>query len=181
MDMTEKTIRSEDIFEGRVIRVKKDTVKLPNGNISTREVVEHPGGVAIVPIDSEGNVYMVRQYRYPLKRLCLEIPAGKLNYGEDHRECGLRELSEETGMEPGSFDYLGVFCPSPGFCQELIHIYLATGLRAGKAHLDEDEFLEVEKYPLSELIQMIQDGKIQDGKTVIGLLLAKEVLQKDKQ
>lgn len=178
MNMTEKTIGSEKIFDGRVIRVRRDTVELPNKNTSTREVVEHPGGVAIVPIDNDGNVYMVRQYRYPLKRLCLELPAGKLEYGEDHRECGLRELGEETGMEAGSFEYLGVFCPSPGFCQELIHIYLATNLKEGKIHLDEDEFLEVEKYPLNDLIQMIHEGKLQDGKTVIGLLLAKDVLNK---
>ena len=178
MDMTEKTIASEKLFDGRVIRVRRDTVELPNGSTSTREVVEHPGGVAIVPVDADGNVYMVRQYRYPLKRLCLELPAGKLEYGEDHRECGIRELSEETGMEAGNFEYLGVFCPSPGFCQELIHLYLATDLREGERHPDEDEFLEVEKYPLSELIQMIKEGKLQDGKTVIGLLLAKEVLQK---
>ncbi|MBQ3554470.1 MAG: NUDIX hydrolase [Clostridia bacterium] len=178
MDMTEKTIDSEELFDGRVIRVRRDTVELPNGSTSTREVVEHPGGVAIVPVDADGNVYMVRQYRYPLKRLCLELPAGKLEYGEDHRECGIRELSEETGMEAGNFEYLGVFCPSPGFCQELIHLYLATDLREGERHPDEDEFLEVERYPLSELVQMIQEGKLQDGKTVIGLLLAKEVLQK---
>ncbi|MBQ3225922.1 MAG: NUDIX hydrolase [Clostridia bacterium] len=178
MDMTEKTIDSEELFDGRVIRVRRDTVELPNGSTSTREVVEHPGGVAIVPVDADGNLYMVRQYRYPLKRLCLELPAGKLEYGEDHRECGIRELSEETGMEAGNFEYLGVFCPSPGFCQELIHLYLATDLREGERHPDEDEFLEVERYPLSELVQMIQEGKLQDGKTVIGLLLAKEVLQK---
>ncbi|MBQ4516547.1 MAG: NUDIX hydrolase [Clostridia bacterium] len=178
MNLTEKTIGSEKIFDGRVIRVRRDTVELPNKHTSTREVVEHPGGVAIVPIDNDGNVHMVRQYRYPLGRLCLELPAGKLEYGEDHRECGLRELGEETGMEAGNFEYLGVFCPSPGFCQELIHIYLATDLKQGKIHLDEDEFLEVEKYPLSDLIKMIHEGKIQDGKTVIGLLLAKDVLNK---
>ena len=178
MDMTEKTIGSEEIFAGNVIYVKRDTVKLPNGNIATREVVEHPGGVAVVPIDEEGNVYMVRQYRYPLGRLCLEIPAGKLNYGEDHRECGLRELSEETGMDTDCFEYLGVFCPSPGFSQELIHIYLATKLRQNKMHLDEDEFLEVEKYKFDKLLSMIREGKIKDGKTVIGLLLAKEAMRK---
>ncbi len=178
MNLTEKTIGSEKIFDGRVIRVRRDTVELPNKHTSTREVVEHPGGVAIVPIDNDGNVHMVRQYRYPLGRLCLELPAGKLEYGEDHKECGLRELGEETGMEAGKFEYLGVFCPSPGFCQELIHIYLATDLKQGKIHLDEDEFLEVEKYPLNDLIKMIHEGKIQDGKTVIGLLLAKDVLNK---
>ncbi len=178
MNLTEKTIGSEKIFDGRVIRVRRDTVELPNKHTSTREVVEHPGGVAIVPIDNDGNVHMVRQYRYPLGRLCLELPAGKLEYGEDHKECGLRELGEETGMEAESFEYLGVFCPSPGFCQELIHIYLATDLKQGKIHLDEDEFLEVEKYPLNDLIKMIHEGKIQDGKTVIGLLLAKDVLNK---
>lgn len=178
MNLTEKTIGSEKIFDGRVIRVRRDTVELPNKHTSTREVVEHPGGVAIVPIDNDGNVHMVRQYRYPLRRECLELPAGKLEYGEDHRECGLRELGEETGMEAGNFEYLGVFCPSPGFCQELIHIYLATDLKQGKIHLDEDEFLEVEKYPLNKLIKMIHEGKIQDGKTVIGLLIAKDVLNK---
>ena len=178
MDMTEKTIGSEKIFEGRVIKVKRDTVELPNGHTSTREVVEHPGGVAIVPVDDEGYVYMVRQYRYPLGRLCLELPAGKLEYGEDHRECGIRELGEETGMECEDYRYLGVFCPSPGFCQELIHIYMATGLKQGAVHPDEDEFLEIEKYHIDELINMIREGKLQDGKTVIGLLLAKDVLQK---
>ncbi len=178
MNMTEKTIGSETIFEGKVIRVKRDTVELPDGNRATREVVEHPGGVGVVPIDENGIVYMVRQYRYPLGRLSLEIPAGKLNYGEDHRECGLRELSEETGLETDNFQYLGVFCPSPGFSQELIHLYLATELHQKQIHLDEDEFLEVEKYTLEELMAMIHEGKLQDGKTVIGLLMAKEVLGK---
>lgn len=178
MNLQEKTIGSEEIFEGKVIRVKRDTVELPDGNKATREVVEHPGGVGIVPIDAEGNVYMVRQYRYPLGRLSLEIPAGKLNYGEDHRECGLRELSEETGLETDRFRYLGVFCPSPGFSQELIHLYLATELHQKEIHLDEDEFLEVEKYSLEELLSMIREGKLQDGKTVIGLLMAKDALEK---
>lgn len=178
MNLNEKTVGSETIFEGKVIRVKRDTVTLPDGKSATREVVEHPGGVGIVPVDAEGNVYMVRQYRYPLGRLSLEIPAGKLNYGEDHRECGLRELSEETGLETDNFQYLGVFCPSPGFSQELIHLYLATELHQKEIHLDEDEFLEVEKYSLEELLSMIREGKLQDGKTVIGLFMAKDALGK---
>jgi len=148
MDLCEKTIHEETIFEGKIITLRKDRVLLPNGEEADREIVEHPGGVAIVALDEDENVYMVRQYRHPFKTILLEIPAGKLNYGEDPFTCGVRELEEETGLVAGQYDYLGAFMVSPGFCGEKIHIYLARELSKGTMHLDPDEFLEVEKRPL---------------------------------
>ena len=175
MDMSEKTLASEVLFEGKIITLRRDTVLLPNGKEATRGVVEHPGGVAIVPVDDAGNVLMVRQYRRPFDRLVLELPAGKLNYGEDHRACGIRELEEETGMKAKQFTYMGAFYPTPGFCQEIIHLYLATGLYAGTVHLDEDEFLEVERYPFADVVEMVMRGELQDAKSAIGILKAKEL------
>ena len=174
MNMDEKTIKSEKIFDGRIINVKVDTVQLCDGSYSTRELVNHPGGVAVVALDDEGYVYMVRQFRKPFERVVFEIPAGKLDYGEDHLSCGVRELEEETGLKAKNFEYLGEFMVSPGFCNELIHIYLATDLYKGTIHPDEGEFLEIEKHKLDDLIDLIMDNKISDAKTVIGLLKAKQ-------
>lgn len=181
MEMREKLVKSEEIFEGRVITVKKETVLLPNGEEASREIVLHPGGVAILPLDDEGNVYMVRQYRRPFDELLLEIPAGKLNYGEDHFECGVRELEEETGLTAEKYDYLGQFYVTPGFCREIIHIYLARGLKKGEMHLDEDEFLEVEKIPFEKLLDMVMTNEITDAKTAIGILKTKVLLEKENR
>ena len=179
MDMTEKTIDSKILFEGKIIRLRYDTVRLPNGKEAGREIIEHPGGVGIIAVDEKMNVLMVRQYRRPFDRLCLEIPAGKLNYGEEHYDCGVRELEEETGVKAGRFEYLGVFYPSPGFCKEVLHLYLATELVPGKPHLDEDEFLEVETYPLSKLVEMVMNGEIHDGKTILAILMANEKFRQE--
>lgn len=180
MELTEKTIATEKIFEGQIIKVRRDTVELPGGGTGTREIVEHPGGVAIVALDSEENVYMVRQYRHPFEKIIMELPAGKLDHhGEEPFECCVRELKEETGLTAEKFDYLGAFMLSPGFCREWIHLYLARGLSAGSLHLDPDEFLEVEKIPLQQLYTMIMDNQIEDAKTVIGILKTKELLKKE--
>ena len=167
----EKLVKSEKIFEGRIINVKVDTVEVvQNGNITTRELVEHPGGVGIVAINDEGKVCLVKQYRRPFDEMILEVPAGKLEWGEDHRECGIRELREETGYSAKTFEYLGEFYVTPGFCNEKIHLYLAQGLSAGEKDLDENEFTELYEYSFEELIDMIMKNEIKDGKTVIGIL-----------
>ncbi|MBE7026619.1 MAG: NUDIX hydrolase [Ruminococcaceae bacterium] len=175
----EKLVKSESIFEGRVIRVKLDTVEVvQNGNITTRELVEHPGGVAIVAINDEGKICLVRQYRRPFDEIMLEIPAGKLEWGEDHRECGIRELREETGYSAKEFVYLGEFYVTPGFCNEKIHIYLATELVLGEKDLDENEFTESCEYTFDELVDMIMNNEIKDAKTVIGIMKAREYLNR---
>ena len=128
MDLTERTIESKTMFQGRIITVLLDTAGLPDGGTAQREVVLHPGGVAILALDEADNVALVRQYRYPLHGLLLELPAGKLDPGEDHRPAALRELSEETGLEAGELTYLGHIYASPGFCDEALHMYLARDL-----------------------------------------------------
>lgn len=181
MDLFEKTISTEHIFEGQIIKVRKDTVRLPNGGTSTREIVEHPGGVAVVALDKENNVYVVRQYRHPFEAIIMEIPAGKLDHhGEDPFDCCVRELKEETGLSAAKFDYLGAFMLSPGFCREYIHIYLARELTSGDACLDPDEFLEVEKIPLAQLTDMVMNNEIEDAKTVMGILKTNELLRREQ-
>ena len=170
MDLTEKTLESHVLYEGKIIRVRKDTALLPNGKQAPREVVEHPGGVGIVPLDSDGCVLMVRQFRYPLGKTLLEIPAGKMEPGEDPQVCAERELSEEAGASAGKLTYLGYAYVSPGFCDEAIHLYLAEDLTFGQTHPDEDEFLLPERIPLDQLVSMALDGTLIDGKSVIGVL-----------
>ena len=139
-------------------------------------MVEHPGGVTILPVDEEGNCTMVRQFRYPFGRMMLEAPAGKLEYGEDPRDCAVRELSEETGFTADELIDLGRCCTSPGFSSEVLHIYLALGLHPGDCHPDQDEFLNVEKIPLHELSRMVMDGEIDDAKTIVAVLKAEKYL-----
>lgn len=172
----EKRIDGEIKYSGVIVKVRLDRAELENGKIVRREVVEHPGGVGILPVDDEGNCYMVRQFRYPFSRQLLEIPAGKLEYGEDPLECAVRELGEETGLTAGEMIPLGRCLTSPGFSSEVLHIYLARALKAGRAHLDEDEFLNVEKHPLSELAAMAERGGIEDAKTLIAVLKAERLL-----
>lgn len=168
--MTEKTIKSEKIFNGKVIDLNIETVELPNGNQSTREIVSHSGGVGILAVDSEKNAYMVTQFRSPYKKLVLEVPAGKLNKGESHFECGVRELKEETGLEAENMKYMGYVLPSPGYTNEIIYLYLATGLKQKEQCLDEDEFLTVSKIPLDKLKEMCLNNEITDAKTVALIL-----------
>ena len=177
MECVEKRIDGELKYSGVIVRVRLDRAQLENGRIVLREVVEHPGGVGILPVDEEGNCYMVRQFRYPFSRRLLEIPAGKLEYGEDPLECAVRELGEETGFTAEELIPLGRCLTSPGFSSEVLHLYLARGLRAGKAHPDEDEFLNVEKYTFSELLAMADRNELEDGKTVIAVLRAARILK----
>ena len=173
MDYTEKTLKREDIFRGRIVYLHKDTVRLPDGGEASREIVEHPGGVTVIPVDAGGTVYCVRQFRYAYGEHLLETPAGKLEYGEDPMECAVRELSEETGLTAENYVYLGALYPSPGYCRETIHIYLATGLTPGRMHLDAGEFLDVERHTLDELAGMAMRNELKDAKTVAAVLKAK--------
>lgn len=176
MNLTEKRKSSKTIYDGQVIRLEKDTAVLPNGQEAIREVVRHPGGVAVVAVDVEGFVYMVRQFRYPIMKETLELPAGKLDKNEDRQLAAERELLEETGIKAGKIQLLGRFYATPGFCDEQLSIYLATELTQGKAQPDDDEFLACEKYPLAKLAEMVDAGEITDAKTAIGILMAKDKL-----
>ena len=176
MHLEEKTLSSEQKFDGKVVKLFVDQVELENGEKTFREVIKHPGGVCILPLDGDNNVLMVRQFRYPSHKVLLEIPAGKMEYGEDHRECGLRELKEETGCTCDEFTYLGNLIPTPAYDTEVIHMYLARGLHSGEQKLDEDEFLEVEKIPLDKAVEMVMNNEIADAKTQIALLKTKQLL-----
>jgi ADP-ribose pyrophosphatase len=177
MDFLERRIDSEEKYKGVIVRVRLDHAELCDGRIVRREVVEHPGGVCILPVDGEGNCTMVRQFRYPFGRMMLEAPAGKLEYGEDPLDCAVRELSEETGYTADELIDLGAMCTSPGFSTEVLHMYLALGLHPGKTHPDEGEFLNQEKIPLKTLVDMVMQGEIDDGKTIAVVLKAEKTLQ----
>ncbi len=171
----EKTISTNKIFSGNVLEFRVDTVELPNGTTATRELVHHPGGVAVVAVDDEGYVYLVRQYRKPYDEAVLEIPAGKRDKDEDPLIGAKRELSEETGLVAATYTDLGTFYPTPGYTDEIIYLYLATGLSKGEAHPDEDEFVDCEKIHIDTLTEMIMSGEIKDGKTIAAILKAKLV------
>ena len=176
MDLTERTVESKTLFDGVIVTLKVDQAQLPDGKVATREVVEHPGGVAILALDEENNVTLVQQYRYPFHQVLLELPAGKLDAGEDHRPAALRELSEETGLEAGELTYLGHIYASPGFCDEALHMYLARDLTRARQHLDEDEFLDVVTMPFDTLVEQVMSGEITDAKTVATVLKVKTLL-----
>lgn len=178
MHLEEKTLSSEQKFDGKVVKLFVDQVELENGETASREVIKHPGGVCILPLDEDNNVLMVRQFRYPTNKVLLEIPAGKMEYGEDHRKCGLRELKEETGCTCDEFTYLGNLIPTPAYDNEVIHMYLAQGLHGGEQKLDDDEFLDVEKIPLDKAAEMVMNNEIADAKTQIALLKTKIMLSK---
>lgn len=178
MHLFEKTVTSELIFDGKIITVKKDTAELENGEIVNRELVVHPGGVCVVPINENGEVLMVKQFRYPFQEALVEVPAGKLEVGEDHREAGLRELREETGAVCEKFEYLGVCYPSVAYLTEKIHMYLATGLTFENQDLDEDEFLDVVKIKLEDAVEMIMNNELPDAKTQCAILKAARILGK---
>ena len=164
-------IRSEELaWEGAIFDVSKLEVELPNGRLARRDIVRHPGAAAVVALTENGKIALVRQYRTALDRVTVEIPAGKLDPGEDPLDCARRELTEETGFSAGRIAYLTTIATSAGFADELIHIYLATQLSFEGADPDDDEFINVDLVPLSELIDAVLDGKIEDAKTVVGAL-----------
>ena len=176
MDLTERTVESKTLFDGVIVTLKVDQAQLPDGKVATREVVEHPGGVAILALDEENNVTLVQQYRYPFHQVLLELPAGKLDAGEDHRPAAIRELSEETGLEAGELTYLGCLLASPGYSDEVLHMYLARDLKTGECHPDQDEFLERERVPFETLMEQVMRGELQDAKTVAALMKTKLLL-----
>ena len=165
------------LYDGKVLHVYKDTINLPNGKTGMREYCRHGGAVAVVPLTREGKVVCVRQYRYALGRVTLEIPAGKLDFpGEDPLECAKRELREETGLKAEEWRKLVALRTTPGFCNETIHMYMARGLSQGERDLDDDEFLNVEWMPIERVTNMILEGRIEDSKTIAAVLMAKEIL-----
>ena len=176
MDYTETLVKQLCGYKGLITNTRLDRVALTNGEHSLREVVEHPGGVTILAIDENGFVFCVRQYRYAMSEHLLELPAGKLEPGENPLECAKRELSEETGISAGAFVALGKIYPSPGYCQETIYIYMASDLQYGEAHPDENELLDVEKIHINELHRCALDNTITDAKTIVAILRAKAVL-----
>lgn len=176
--LTEQTLTSEEIYNGQVVHLYKDTVQLPNGKSAIREVIRHVGAVAIVPMTDDGKVVVERQFRYPLNRVITEIPAGKLNdKSEDRLSAAKRELEEETGLIADEWTELGDYCPAAAFCDEVITLYLAKGLHQGTRNLDDDEFLNIMTVSLDELVEDIMQGKIMDGKTQVALLKVYHLLK----
>ena len=174
--MQERKLSSEMKFDGKLIKVTYDVAEV-NGKEAWREVVHHPGASAVVAIDEDNRSIMEKQFRYALNDYLLEIPAGKLDAGEDPLVCAKRELEEETGIVASEWISLGTIATSPGFCNEVIHLYVAKGLSKGEIHWDEDEYVEVERYTFDELLQRIKEEKIKDSKSLSALLLAMPYLK----
>ena len=168
---------SREIFNGKILHLFEDMVRLPNGSQASREIIRHIGAVCVIPVMEDGKVVMERQFRYPIGQVIWEIPAGKLDSpDEDPLEAAKRELREETGYSAETWQHLGVFYPAAAYCDEKIHMYLATGLQKGDRDLDEDEFLDVELVPLADLADMVMSGEITDAKTQIAVLKAAKML-----
>ncbi len=181
MELFEKKIDSKQIFDGKIVKLFVDTVELPNGQTATREIVRHPGAVCVIPVTNEGEVVMVKQFRYPFGEVLLEIPAGKLEPGEDPLEAVVRELEEESGAQAGKIEHIGELYTTVAIFDEKIQVYLATDLTFINAHPDEDEFLEVTKIPLKTLVKMVMDGEIKDSKTQIAILKAEKYILGNKE
>ena len=178
-NLNEVQAGSQEIFDGVVVHLFKDTVTLPNGKPAIREVIRHIGAVAVVPVTDDGKVIVERQFRYPLNEVITEIPAGKLDsFTEDRLSAAKRELEEETGYTADTWQELGDFHPTAAYCDEKITLYLATGLHQGDRHLDDDEFLNVMAVPMEELVADIMAGRITDGKTQAAILKAYMLLNK---
>lgn len=171
--LVETAISSESIYNGKIIKVFRDTVRLPDGKEALREVVRHPGAVCVVPVTDSGEILCVRQFRYPFSRVTTEIPAGKLDHiGEDHAAAARRELLEETGASCSELRFIGELYTSPAILDEVIYMYLATGLRFGETHFDDDEFIEPISVPFGKMKEMILSGEIKDAKTQAAVLKA---------
>ena len=173
----ETTVETMRVFDGLILHIDHINNRLPNGKTAAREVARHVGASAVVPVDGDGNVWLVKQFRAPIDQILLEVPAGKLDYkGEDRLEAAKRELQEETGLTAGEWIHLSDIVTTPGFSDELISLYLARDLSAGESHPDDDEFLNVVKVPLDELVAMIARGEVTDAKTICAVLLAEKVV-----
>lgn len=175
-DLIEKTVSSEIGYKGNFLTLKKDIALLPNGHKAGREYIVHPGASAIVALTADGSLILEKQYRYPIKSLTLEIPAGKRDGDEDPLVCAKREFAEETGYEALSWTKIGSIATTVGFSDEIIHLFLAKDLKEGSQHTDEDEFINIVQIPFNEVISMIKSGEITDAKTICAVMMAKEFL-----
>lgn len=181
MNLEEKTVKQNYIYKGRIINLRVDEAEIPNGAIRTREVIEHSGGVCVVPITDNNEVITVKQFRYPYMEIVTEIPAGKRDTAdEEPLQTGIRELKEETGCTADKFIYLGELYPSPGYCGEVIYMYAAKGLHYGETNPDEDEFLEIDKTPINIIVDKILNGEIKDSKTQAAILKVNELIRQGK-
>ena len=176
MDMIEKTVKTNYVYRGKILSLRNDDALLPDGNPCKREIVEHSGGACVLYVENN-SVLLVKQYRYAYGEMLYEIPAGKLEQGEEPKWTAIRELEEETGYKAKSFKHLTSFATSPAILEEIIHVYLATELTKGEKNPDDGEFVEMVKMPLNEAKKMIFSGEIDDGKTIIGILLTLEYLK----
>lgn len=168
--LVEQTLNSKDVFNGRLLHVFLDEVRLPDGSVSSREWIKHPGASAVLPVFENGDVMLVKQFRYPLSQIFYEAPAGKIDPGETAGRTALRELKEEAGLICKNHHYIGHFYPSIGYTNEIIHLYVAWNIEQVKQNVDDDEFLIKARMPFREAVEMVHNGEISDGKTVITLL-----------
>lgn len=175
-NLKESTISSKILYQGRLLDVRCDEVLLPNGNTSTREWIKHPGAVCIIPCLTDNKIALIRQYRYPVKKEMIELPAGKLDKNEDPEVCAIRELEEEIGFRANKLTFLTHIHPAIGFADEIMWLYLAENLIKTTTNKDDDEFLELLPTPLEQAVNMVWDGKITDTKTIIGILWAKRMI-----
>ncbi len=171
--MLYSTVSSKTIYEGKIFTIKQEEIIIENGKTATRDILEHNGACAVLPIDNDGKIILVKQYRHPIKKSILELPAGKLDIGEVPERCAIRELEEEIGYKAKDFSFMFKTDIAVGYSSEVIHIYLARELEETKQNLDEDEFLVIERYTLEETLEMIKNGEITDSKTIAGVLYYK--------
>ncbi len=174
--MTFELLRSETLLQGRVFRIRRDTLKTPDGRETKFEIIEHGGSVVIIPVDEHGDMYFVRQYRHAAGIDLLELPAGTRDGDEPYEECAAREIREETGLQAGKLQKVGEFFLAPGYSSEFMEVYLATDLKHNPLEADDDEFLSVEKYPVRQAIEMAERGEMPDAKSLAALLMAKPYL-----
>ena len=172
--MNEKTLHSELLFEGEIIRVKKDTVALTDGHVTTREIVEHRPAVVILPYNSSDEVYLIEQFRKPCEKVILEAPAGMMEAGENPLEAAKRELKEETGFDATDWTLVSEFYPAPGFCDEYLYVFLAKGLIQGDTHMDVDERIELVKTSITKLDEQLKNRSLIDAKTIIATFFLKQ-------
>ena len=170
--LIEKKLSSKEVFSGKLLHVFFDEASLPNGEIGTREWIKHPGACAVVPVFENGDIMLIKQYRYPMNQIFWEVPAGKIDKGESQDSTARRELAEEAGIKANNVEYVGHFYPGIGYSDELIHIYLAWNLETVAQNMDDDEFVIKERIPFKEAMDMVYSGEINDGKTIICLIRA---------
>ncbi len=171
-ELIEQSLTSQDVFDGKLLHVYVDEVRLPDGSSSTREWIKHPGASAVLPVFNNGDVMMVKQFRYPVKQIFYEVPAGKIDPGETPDSTAVRELREEAGLVCSEYEYIGHFYPSIGYTNEVIHLYVAWSIESFPQNADDDEFLIKERIPFYKAVEMVHSGEISDGKTMITVLKA---------